>query len=168
LATWKFVFKLKSSPIFTFNMVNKTLWWPTCFHKEFNFGTKMLFLLLIRVQILHFTWITLPSKPNTNSTHKSSLFNYLRSAHLTNMSSFLFHNFNVLDCHFSIHNCVFKLFNMTHRNIIKWIIIKRSNINGKNFVITEVLIFEFLRCYSFDMSINRKMTKDMVTTKQWW
>jgi hypothetical protein len=93
LATWKFVFKLKSSPIFTFNMVTKTLWWPTCFYKESNFGTKMLFQLLICVQILHFTWITLPSKPNIDSTHKSSLFNYLRSAYLTNRSSSFFSQF---------------------------------------------------------------------------
>lgn len=30
------------------------------------------------------------------------------------------------------------------------------------------LYLNFLGCYSFDMSMNRKMTKDTITKKQWW
>ncbi len=48
-------------------------------------------------------------------------------------------------CHCWIHNHAFKLPYVNCMNINRWIVIRRSNISGKNYVTKKVFIFEVLK-----------------------
>jgi hypothetical protein len=49
--------------------------------------------------------------------------------------------------------------------IIRWIIIKRNNISGNNFVTKKNLHLKYLKGYIFNMSMNKRMTKNMIIKK---
>ncbi len=51
-----------------------------------------------------------------------------------------FCNFNVLNYHYWIHNHALILPNINCKNIIRWIITKRSNVSGKSSITIKVFI----------------------------
>ncbi len=113
---------------------------------------------------LHLNLI-LPLKSNTNSTFES-IVAQLSWKCLFNHMPFFFENFNGLNWHRWIHNHAFILPNINYRNIIRCIIIKNTNISGKNFITKKVFIFELtLKGLYFDMLMNKRMTNNKITKK---
>jgi hypothetical protein len=146
-------------------MATKALQWPTCIHKESNFGTKSLFLPSIHMQILRNTWTTFPLELNRFSPWELHGPIILEVPIRLIAPLVFYSNINVPSYHCWIHKHEFRLCNINCRNIIKRIITKRENTSSKNYMPQRYLYLNFLRGYICDMLMNKKMTKNKISKK---